>query len=153
MLWVYTDNDHFFPPPLPEKFHRAFTEGGGKAKFIKAGPIGKDGHHLFTSLAGIPVWTPLVDAFLAEQGLRILPKPLAPPALAPPPQLSARGREAFERYRLSGYHKAFAMASNGRFGWKTHERRLTDAKARALEFCRARGHDCRIVFADDEAVR
>jgi hypothetical protein len=45
------------------------------------------------------------------------------------------------------------MASDGSFGWKSRERRLEDAQAHALRRCRAKAADCRIVFADDEAVR
>jgi dienelactone hydrolase len=56
MLWVYAENDHFFSPQIAAEFYRAFTEGGGRAQFVSAGPFGADGHHLF-SADGIPIWT------------------------------------------------------------------------------------------------
>lgn len=74
MLWVYSDNDHFFGPTLAKRFYQAFTEAGGKAEFIAAPPFGKDGHTLFGE-AGAPIWTAYVDAFLARQSLG----PASPP--------------------------------------------------------------------------
>lgn len=68
MLWIYAANDHYFGPALALAFYRAFAESGGNAKFVATGPFGEDGHGLF-SLAGIPVWTPIVDNFLQSQNL------------------------------------------------------------------------------------
>jgi dienelactone hydrolase len=68
MLWVYAQNDHFFSPQVAAEFYQAFTGAGGKAQFVRANPFGSDGHGLFSS-AGIPVWTPMVDAFLEKQNL------------------------------------------------------------------------------------
>jgi dienelactone hydrolase len=73
MLWVYAENDHFFSPQLAREFYRAFTEGGGRAQFVIAGPFGTEGHHLF-SAEGIPIWTPIVDAFLRSQSLNLREK-------------------------------------------------------------------------------
>jgi dienelactone hydrolase len=73
MLWVYAENDHFFGPQLAAEFYRAFTEGGGKAQFVSAGPFGTDGHHLF-SADGIPIWMPIVDEFLKSQKLNFREK-------------------------------------------------------------------------------
>jgi dienelactone hydrolase len=68
MLWIYAQNDHFFSPQLAAAFYQAFTAGGGKVQFVRAYPFGADGHALF-SPAGIPIWTPMVDAFLQSQNL------------------------------------------------------------------------------------
>ena len=68
MLWVYAQNDHFFSPQLAEEFYRAFTGKGGTAQFVHVNSFGADGHALF-SQAGIPIWTPMVDAFLQSQNL------------------------------------------------------------------------------------
>jgi len=68
MLWVYAENDHFFSPRIAAEFYRVFTEGGGRAQFVSTPPFGTDGHHLF-SADGIPIWTPIVDAFLKTQNL------------------------------------------------------------------------------------
>lgn len=68
MLWIYAQNDHFFPPRLSAKFFQAFTEAGGVAELASAKPFGADGHKLF-SQEGISIWAPMVDAFLQKQNL------------------------------------------------------------------------------------
>jgi dienelactone hydrolase len=85
MLWVYAKNDHFFSPQIAQEFYRAFTAGGGTAQFIIADPFGADGHGLF-SQSGIPIWTPMVDAFLQSQNLvlRKTPPPQPEPSGAQP---------------------------------------------------------------------
>ena len=40
---------------------------------MSTGPFGADGHHLF-SADGIPIWTPIVDAFLKSQNLNLRDK-------------------------------------------------------------------------------
>jgi len=154
MLWVYAENDHFFAPPLAEKMRNAFVEAGGNVEFIHAPAFGKDGHRLF-SLTGISKWTPYVDAFFAKNKLTLRASPMALPplpALAPPPQLSANGRQTFELYLRGGQHKAFAVASDGHFGWQTGKRTVEEARNTALKFCRDGAKDCRVVFVDDAAA-
>lgn len=154
MLWIYTANDHFFEPKLAEKFHDAFKAGGGRVQFIRAPAFGKDGHQLF-SVGGIPRWTSYVDGFLAGNNLaqRASPAPLPPlPALTPPSQLSARGRESFDRYRLALGSKAFAVSSDGYFGWQSGRRSLDDARRGALKLCEDEKRKCNIVFIDDTAA-
>lgn len=151
MLWVYTANDHFFEPKLAAQFHHAFTSAGGKVEFIPAPAFGKDGHSLF-SISGIPRWTPYVDKFLADNNLtqRAAPAPLPSlPALTPPSQLSARGRESFDRYRLALGSKAFAVSSDGYFGWQSGRRSLEDARRGALKLCEDEKRKCAIIFIDD----
>jgi len=74
MLWVYAENDHFFGPALAQQLKDAFTEGGGNVEFIAAPPFGRDGHYLF-SMAGIPVWSGLVDKFLRQHDLSLRTRP------------------------------------------------------------------------------
>ncbi|HWK95011.1 MAG TPA: CocE/NonD family hydrolase [Pseudolabrys sp.] len=151
MLWVYTANDHFFEPKLAEKFHGAFTASGGRVEFIRAPAFGKDGHRLF-SAAGIPQWTPYVDQFLADSNLkqRAAPAALPPlPALTAPSQLNARGRQSFDEYRRAPGHKAFAVARDGAFGWRSARRSIDEARSEALKSCGEHAKTCRIVFIDD----
>ncbi|MBS0533620.1 MAG: alpha/beta fold hydrolase [Proteobacteria bacterium] len=154
MLWVYTANDHFFEPKLAEKLHDAFKAGGGRVQFIRAPAYGKDGHLLF-SVGGIPQWTSYVDGFLADNNLtqRASLAPLPPlPALTPPPQLGAHGRESFDRYRLALGSKAFAVSSDGYFGWQSGRRSTEDARQGALKLCEDKKRQCRVVFVDDAPV-
>lgn len=153
MLWVYAANDHFFGPELAQELRTAYTDGSGKVDFISAPAFGSDGHGLF-SPTGIPVWSAYVDKFLARQNLvmrkTLLPVPRA--TLTAPAILSTNGREAFETYLVNGPHKAFAVAADGHFGWKTGARTAEVAKAGALNFCQQSGRSCQVLFVDDAAL-
>jgi dienelactone hydrolase len=67
MLWIYTDNDSYFAPPIARAMYRAFTSAGGVADFEQPGSYGTDGHRLFFGQGGSAVWGPLVDHYLAER--------------------------------------------------------------------------------------
>jgi dienelactone hydrolase len=69
MLWVYAANDSFFAPPIARALWRDFTAAGGKANLEQPGPYAKDGHHLFFGPDGSKVWGPLVERYLADQGV------------------------------------------------------------------------------------
>jgi dienelactone hydrolase len=154
MLWVYAANDHFFSPQLAQAFYRAYTQSGGKAQFIAAGPFGEDGHGLF-SLRGIPTWTPMVDDFLKSQNLvlqaTLLQIPL--PDIKPPDYLSNEARDEFHRYLLSAPHKALAASSAGGFGINVGQRTPEEAEKHALENCKksvVKNDSCVTVMIDDE---
>jgi dienelactone hydrolase len=66
MLWIYAENDMYFGPEYPRRWHAAFAQGGGRAEFVQFPPHGDDGHALFT---GFPqAWQPRVMDFLRSQG-------------------------------------------------------------------------------------
>ena len=71
-LWVYAENDHFFGPQLAQDLRGAYQASGGQASFVKAPSFGKEGHYLFSSEEGIPVWKPIVNAFLESQHLPVV---------------------------------------------------------------------------------
>jgi dienelactone hydrolase len=115
MLWVYAQNDHWFPPELAQRFDVAFRQGGGLDEFVMVPPYSDEGHHFFIDVAG---WSPIVEGFLKEKGLLPLPKLLPDPDVAyvpPPPGLSNSGLAAFHNFLMYGPQKAFA--TNGRGGW------------------------------------
>jgi len=64
-LWIYSQNDQFFGPPLAHQLFDAFNGAGGKAAFIAAPPYRNDGH---TYIAAINDWKPEVDQFLRKIG-------------------------------------------------------------------------------------
>jgi dienelactone hydrolase len=154
MLWIYAANDHFFGPQLANRLYQAFTQKGGKAKFIAAPPFGDDGHHLF-SLNGIPIWTPMVDDFLKSQNaeLRQTLLEISVPALEFPSDFapSDHERAEFQRYLLSAPHKAFAASRAGGFAYSTGRRTAEDAEKQALNDCKkhAKQGPCEIVATDD----
>jgi dienelactone hydrolase len=67
MLWIYTENDSYFAPPIARAMYRAFTSAGGVAEFEQPGPYDSDGHRLFFGPGGSSVWGPLVDRYLAQR--------------------------------------------------------------------------------------
>lgn len=63
-LWLYSDNDGFFPPALAHAMHSAYRDAGGQAEFAALPPFGADGHAVFSSDAAMPLWTGIVERFL-----------------------------------------------------------------------------------------
>jgi len=68
-LWLYSGNDRFFGPALARRMFQAFVGSGGNAQFVRAPPIGLDGHAYFAR--AMDDWAPRVGAFLA----RVAPRP------------------------------------------------------------------------------
>jgi dienelactone hydrolase len=64
MLWLYIENDTFFGPDLSKRMHTAFTAAGGNAEYHLFPPHGSDGHFFIGAADAIPIWSPLVGAFL-----------------------------------------------------------------------------------------
>jgi dienelactone hydrolase len=154
MLWIYSENDHFFGPPIAAEFYTAFTRAGGTARFVRAPPFRRDGHGLF-SLGGIPLWTPVVDDFLAAQNLKfregLLSLPVAP-AIEPPSQLATEGREEFRSFVTLPAHKAFAVSRDGHYGYAFGRRTEEDAKKLAENRCRdaaPKADPCAVISSDE----
>lgn len=146
MLWVYAANDGFFGPSLAHRFRDAFAGSGGKVSFVDAPAYGKEGHYLFSS--GRPEdWTPYVDRFLREQHL--LPQPASATTLLPPPQLGNNGKHAFAEYLSRNPHKAFAVAPDGSFGWRSRMATAADAEREALAACATQSRHCALYTVDD----
>lgn len=64
MLWLYIENDTFFGPELSRRMHAAFTAAGGNAEYHLFSPHGSDGHFFIGAADTVPIWSPLVRAFL-----------------------------------------------------------------------------------------
>ncbi len=175
MLWVYSANDRFFGPDLARELKDAFVAGGGKVEFVSAPAFERDGHALFSSAAGVALWTPMVDSFLRRHGLMAgnagsvanvtsaaglanaansaSAALLAPTSLTPPSMLTREGRSAFESYLGARPHKAFAAAPDGGFGWRSGRGTAQEAQGEAMEKCGEHANDCRLLFVDDAAAR
>jgi len=65
-LWHYVENDKYFSPKYVQNWFQAFQNAGAKGRLVIQPPFGKDGHTLFSSKNGIPIWTPEFDKFLSE---------------------------------------------------------------------------------------
>jgi dienelactone hydrolase len=137
MLWIYSENDHWFPPPMARQFEAAYEKGGGVDQFVLAPPDGEDGHHLYTHPA---VWSETVEAFLRAHNLLplgdvVLPAPEAPKIPAPA-GLSDKGQEAWKRYLLGGPFKAFATNGQEHCGYALAAFDQSIADSEAIDHCK-----------------
>lgn len=157
MLWVYSENDIVFWPEIAQQFYTAFTDAGGKARFIQAPPFEDNGHNLLGA-KGIPIWTAYVDDFLKSQKLQLrsVLLPIPPPALlsriSPPPELSTSFIPYFEEYLAAQNEKAFAVSPDGAAGYSSGFHTVEDAKKSALELCQKNGAKCRVAIVNNSPV-
>jgi len=63
-LWLYAENDRYFRPELARAMLKAYTDAGGRAKFISLPPYSDDGHRSF--VGNRKEWAPHITDFLAE---------------------------------------------------------------------------------------
>jgi dienelactone hydrolase len=66
VLWFYTENDKFFNPRHAQNMYQAFINAGASGKLVMVPPFGMNGHKLFPSKDGIPLWTIPFDEFIKE---------------------------------------------------------------------------------------
>ena len=148
MLWLYAENDKWFPPPMAARFEKAFHDGGGQDQFVLVGPDGDDGHGYFHHVAA---WSSQVEAFLRAHDLLPLGRPLPPPTLpniAPPEHLTDSGRAAFQTFLAAGPFKAFAITGSGGWGYATAGFTQQLADEAAIRNCTQAAHSpvrCNVV--------
>jgi dienelactone hydrolase len=65
-LWIYAENDTFFPPPFARRLHGAFIAAGGRAELLLVEPFEQEGHGLIQRPRR---WAALVMPFLRRLGL------------------------------------------------------------------------------------
>jgi dienelactone hydrolase len=69
VLWHYAENDKYFGAQYPKEWFAAFQKGGARGRLVIQPPFGKDGHSIFSSKNGIPIWTKEFDNFIKEIGM------------------------------------------------------------------------------------
>jgi dienelactone hydrolase len=152
LLWMSAPNDHFFGPRLVSTMTAAFSKGGGHLTFVAAPPFGQDGHQLFSSASAVPIWTPIVDRFLADNRLVWRDRLIETTTLdvAAPASLGDGGRAAFRSYLESGPNKAFAV-SGAHYGWVSGRRSQEEATRDALGMCQKYGPGlCAVAYVNDK---
>lgn len=156
MLWIYAENDKWFPPNYARRFLSSFQLGGGTAQFVLAPPDGEDGHHLYSHPAA---WSTIVEKYLGEHDLLFINPAYPPPALPkvdPPASLSARNADVFRTsYLAAGHFKAFATDGGGAYGFSTGQFSQKLADDHALSNCNQHhgsGRKCAISFRGDSPV-
>ena len=149
MLWIYSENDHWFTPAMAQQFDAAYKKGGGVDQFVMAPPDGEDGHHLYGHVAA---WSDTVTAFLQAQNLlplgdTVLPGP-APPDLPMPAALGDKDKEMWRRFLLAPPYKTLAVNERGQLLLQAAGFDQSLADDEALDRCRKAnggGHRCTIV--------
>jgi dienelactone hydrolase len=88
-LWFYGDNDSYWPKPVWQSMYGRYSENiaanNVAARMVAFGTFVVDAHNMFGHNAGLSIWQPEVDKFLAEIGMPVqislphyeLPKPTA----------------------------------------------------------------------------
>jgi dienelactone hydrolase len=117
MLWVYSENDHWFTPAMAQEFEAAYNKSGASEQFVLAAPDRDEGHHLYSHISA---WSDTVQAFLKAHNLlplgdEVLPSP-QPPNVPPPAGLRDQGLRAWKQYLLDAPFKAFAINGQGAWG-------------------------------------
>lgn len=68
-LWLYGDNDRYWPTEIWRDMYQRYTAGGAPAQLAAYGVFQNDSHRMFYSANGKPIWQPLVTKFLADIGM------------------------------------------------------------------------------------
>jgi dienelactone hydrolase len=162
-LWLYWANDRYWGEQIPQRWHGAFLEGGGRGHFQQFAAIDGDGHSGFVRRARD--WGPVVERFLASLSLPLTRVALAsrPGVPAPSPSGYARidevervphvadgGRQGYRAWLGKEMPRAFAVNADGRWGWASGQE---DAAERALAFCNRQARaPCALYAIDQEVV-
>ena len=148
MLWLYAENDKWFPPEMASRFDQAFRQGGGHDELVMVPPDGEDGHGYFNH----PVaWSEQVEEFLRSHDMLPVSPPLPPPPLprvTPPERISAAGQQAFRAFLAAGPYKAFATTGAGGWGYASGRFSQQLADEAAIASCNQANHDkasCKVV--------
>ncbi len=65
-LWIYTENDTYFPPRLSGAMAAAFRAAGGPVDYELLPAFGEDGHFMAEQAGSESAWGPVVERFLAR---------------------------------------------------------------------------------------
>ena len=65
-LWIYAQNDSYFPPALSRRLAGAFREAGGHVDYRLLPDFGAEGHFLAAQDAAAPLWAPALEDFLTR---------------------------------------------------------------------------------------
>ena len=74
-LWLYAENDSYFPPDLSARLAEAFRAAGGKVEYHLLPPVGREGHALAQSPGAAASWGPVLEGFLRRLHLLGQKKP------------------------------------------------------------------------------
>lgn len=159
-LWVYWKNDWYWGGDVPKRWFDAFKTGGGVGEFVNLAEIKGDGHSGFTR--DQKNWSPIVQSFLGSLPLQLPKVSLKKPTPTPPPSgfalvedlekvpfIKDAGKEGYKNFLTKEPPRAFAINSDGKWGWSSGHADVTD---RALGFCNKNAKNPCSLYAVDEDV-
>lgn len=156
MLWLYSENDNYWGPGIPRKWHEAYTGAGGKAEFASFGPVSTDGHSLLSK--GMPLWRPVLDRFINTHGMALPRATGAPPpsgyaAIADASKLPLVKQEVKEtgyaRFLAMDLPRALAIGPKGEWAFFSGDNVIS----RTLERCAQTAKTaCKLYAVDDDVV-
>ena len=162
-LWFYGENDSVVPGRTWRSVFSHFTQPQNRAQLVNIGRFGDDSHQFLSSAESLKLWTPKVDAFLAQIGLPsklvfedFLPRP--PPAatqfasladVAAVPFVGENGRAAYQKFLTAKPPRAFVVAPNGAVSMMSGS---YDATGYALQNCAKSAAQCRLYAYNDDVV-
>lgn len=153
-LWVYAENDSYFPPPLVDRAHAAFLAAGADVRRVRSPALGVDGHALFASTQGRRRWLTEADAFLRDLGLPNLVDPVTRPLATKLNQPASQERLLADYLSAPG-EKAMAVSKGGPFlRFQFGADSVARARELALKSCqeKAPGGQCEIVAENHDLV-
>ena len=72
VLWFYAENDLYIGPRVQKLWFESFRSAGGRGELVVIPPFPeRQGHGVFPSATGIPLWTNAVARFFATHGLAL----------------------------------------------------------------------------------
>jgi dienelactone hydrolase len=154
MLWFYWENDQYFGPQAPRRWHAAWVDNGGKAEFHQFPGFGKDGHQ--GVLGDMEHWVPFMEDYLARLGFTRPGVPRRPPAsgfadVGDRDKVPyGAGRSAlYERFLAMPAPRAIALGADGAQGIASGDWAI----GRALGYCQQkRGAACKLYAVDSDVV-
>jgi dienelactone hydrolase len=153
-LWLYAENDSFFPGDYARQLHEAYVAGGGRTAFHMFEPIGDDGHNMFGNVEGMLRWIPALDRFLRANKLPTYdPAPIE--AAVKQLGLATPVRAVLTRYEGRPTEKALALSRSNKIAYPQFgSADLEEIETKARAACEERAKEpCRIFLRNFEVVK
>jgi dienelactone hydrolase len=154
-IWFYSENDRLWGPQVPRDWHAAYVRAGGRAELHMLSPLGQNGHPIIFGRAGIKLWRPHLDRFLATLGFDVRkPPPGAPPpsgfakieSVEAVPLVNEKGRAGYEWFLEADIPRVFAIGPDGSWAFGSI---IEEVLARCRERAKAA---CKLYAVNDDVV-
>jgi len=67
MLWLYAEDDRWFPPAVAVLLAHSYQQGGGKLDFIQLPATGGDGHFVFDRPGSSQIWGSWLGSYINDR--------------------------------------------------------------------------------------